>query len=168
MYFESSLFISDHKILWAIYDNLGTNETRYHTLDAKKVDSFYPSIVISKNLRIRKILTYMILTDSDKTFREKIIFKVNFPSKEFYEPFGQVTHWKRQKVNFKIPNCGKYFITALEREKNQNEKYSLAVRTMKDFSVLDFFAILPTAWLQTKLFVNDINAIIIFRQSLQL
>ena len=40
-------------------------------------------------------------------------------------------------------------------EKNQEGKYSLAIGTIEDFSGGDFFTILPKAWLDTKLFVND-------------
>jgi hypothetical protein len=40
-------------------------------------------------------------------------------------------------------------------EKNQKGKYSLAIGTIEDFSVDDFLTILPKAWLDTKLFVND-------------
>ena len=46
--FDSSLVIPDHKISWAIYENLGTDEAKYYTFDAKKGDSFYASIVIPK------------------------------------------------------------------------------------------------------------------------
>ena len=45
-------------------------------------------------------------------------------------------------------------------EKNQSGKYSLAIGTIEDFSLVDFFTILPNAWIDTKLFVNDYNAIV--------
>ena len=40
--FDSALVIPDHKISWAIYENLGTNETKFYTFDAKKVIRFMP------------------------------------------------------------------------------------------------------------------------------
>ncbi len=46
--YDSALVIPDHKISWAVYENLGTNEAKYYTFDAKKGDSFYASIVIPK------------------------------------------------------------------------------------------------------------------------
>ena len=49
---------------------------------------------------------------------------------------------------------GKYFIVITD-EKDQSGKYSLAIGTIEDFSVIDFVTILPKAWLDTKLFVND-------------
>ena len=158
---DLALKIPDHKISWAIYENLGTNEAKYYTFDAKKGDSFYASIVIPKIQGLEEYSPTMIITNSEMSFREKIIFEGNYPSKEFYEPFGQVTYWERQETNFEIPEDGKYFIIVLD-EKNQKGKYSLAVGTIEDFSALDFFTILPMAWIETKLFVNDYNAIIIF------
>jgi hypothetical protein len=35
----------------------------------------------------------------------------------------------------------------------------LAIGTIEDFSLVDFFTILPKAWIETKLFVNDYNSI---------
>ena len=32
--FESALQIPDHKISWAIYENLGTNEAKFYSFDA--------------------------------------------------------------------------------------------------------------------------------------
>ncbi|WP_299290680.1 hypothetical protein [Nitrosopumilus sp.] len=158
---ELALEIPDHKISWAIYDNLGVNEAKYYTFEAKKGDSFYASIVVPKIIGLEEYSPTMIVTNEKMTFTEKILYEGNFPSKEFYEPFGQVTYWERQEVNFELPNDGKYFIIVID-EKNQNGKYSLAVGTIEDFSALDFVTVLPTAWLQTKLFVNDFNAVIIF------
>jgi hypothetical protein len=40
-------------------------------------------------------------------------------------------------------------------EKNQEGKYSLAVGTIEDFSGENIFTMLPKAWLDTKLFVDD-------------
>ena len=53
---------------------------------------------------------------------------------------------------------GTYFLVVID-EKNQSGKYSLAIGTIEDFSLVDFFTILPKAWIDTKLFVNDYNSI---------
>jgi len=47
-------------------------------------------------------------------------------------------------------------------EKNQTGKYSLAIGTIEDFSGSDFFSVLPKAWFDTKIFVNDYTSIAIF------
>ncbi len=47
-------------------------------------------------------------------------------------------------------------------EKNQSGKYSLAIGIIEDFSGGDFFTILPKAWFDTKLFVNDYASVGIF------
>jgi hypothetical protein len=85
---------------------------------------------------------------------EKFLYEGNFPGNEFYEPFGQVTYWERQEVRTQIPSDGKYFIVVMD-EKNQEGKYSLAVGTIEDFSGENIFTMLPKAWLDTKLFVDD-------------
>ena len=55
---------------------------------------------------------------------------------------------------------GTYFLVVMD-EKNQSGKYSLAIGTIEDFSLVDFFTILPQAWIETKLFVNDYNSILL-------
>ena len=91
---------------------------------------------------------------------QKFLYEGDYPGNEFYEPFGQVTYWERQEVKTTIPEDGQYFILVLD-EKNQNGKYSLAIGTIEDFSGSDFFTILPKAWFDTKLFLNDYVSIII-------
>lgn len=43
-----------------------------------------------------------------------------------------------------------------------NGKYSLAVGTIEDFSMIDFFTVLPSAWFETKLFYGDYFSLSIF------
>lgn len=40
-------------------------------------------------------------------------------------------------------------------EKGQDSKYALAVGTIEDFSVGNLLVVLPMAWIETKLLVND-------------
>ena len=163
--FDSALQIPDHKISWAIYENLDANEAKFHSFDAKQGNSFYASIVVPKINGLEKyspILVLMnasIFEDGNTPFEprlstEKFLYEGKFPGNEFYEPFGQVTYWERQEVKTEIPADGKYFIVVMD-EKNQKGKYSLAIGTIEDFSDSDLFTILPKAWFDTKLFVND-------------
>jgi len=169
--FDSALVIPDHKISWAIYENLGVSETKFYTFDAKEGDSFYASIVIPKLEGLENYSPSIILMN-DEMFNgenipsniesniQKFLYEGDYPGDEFYEPFGQVTYWERQEVKTIIPADGQYFILVLD-EKNQNGKYSLAIGTIEDFSGSDFFTILPKAWFDTKLFLNDYVSIII-------
>ena len=159
--FDSALDIPDHKISWAIYDNLGTNEAKFYTFDAKKGDSFYASIVIPKIEGLERYAPTMVLVRDGDFESKKIPYEGDFPGNEFYEPFGQVTYWERQELKTEIPDDGKYFIVVMD-EKNKSGKYSLAIGTIEDFSGSDFFIVLPTAWFETKLFVNDYFSIVIF------
>ena len=163
--FDSALVIPDHKISWAIYENLGTNETKFYTFDAKKGDSFYASIVIPNLDGLEKYSPSLILMNDDisngntsspniQSSIQKFLYEGDYPGNEFYEPFGQVTYWERQEVKTIIPEDGQYFILVLD-EKNQSGKYSLAIGTIEDFSGADFFTVLPKAWFDTRIFVND-------------
>ena len=163
--FDSALVIPDHKISWAIYENLGVEESKFYTFDAKKGDSFYASIVIPKLEGLEKYSPSLILMNDDlykgdgpsskiESSVQKFLYEGDFPGNEFYEPFGQVTYWERQEVKTIIPEDGQYFILVLD-EKNQSGKYSLAIGTIEDFSGADFFTILPKAWFDTRIFVND-------------
>jgi len=169
--YESALVIPDHKISWAIYDNLGVNETKFYTFDAKKGDSFYASIVIPKLDGLQNYSPSLVLVNDDlfnndsSSFNiesniEKYLYEGDYPGNEFYEPFGQVTYWERQEITTIIPDDGQYFILVLD-EKNQSGKYALAVGTIEDFSGSDFFTVLPKAWFDTKLFFNDYVSFII-------
>jgi len=169
--FDSALVIPDHKISWAIYDNLGVDESKFYTFDAKKGDSFYASIVIPKLEGLENYSPSLILMNDDlfngdlsssniESSVQKFLYEGNYPGNEFYEPFGQVTYWERQEVTTIIPADGQYFILVSD-EKNQNGKYALAVGTIEDFSGSDFFTTLPKAWFETKLFFNDYISFII-------
>ena len=71
-----------------------------------------------------------------------------------------MTYWERQELRTEIPQDGIYFIVVTD-EKNQSGKYSLAVGEIEDFSGENMFTLLPKAWLDTKLFVNDYVSIVI-------
>ena len=173
---NSALLIPDPVVSWAMYEELNKNAL-YYTFDAKKGDILFASIVIPKLDGLENftpslvfiapsfsidLITELKILDSSKSFPfpipdgyDAVVFDYNgaLPSKEFYEPFGQVTYWERQEVKTIIPEDGQYFILVLD-EKNQSGKYSLAIGTIEDFSGSDFFTILPKAWFDTKIFVN--------------
>ena len=79
------------------------------------------------------------------------------PSSEFYEPFTQTSYWERQEIVVNsLPSSGTYYLVVFDRSLVQDEgKYTLAVGEIEDFSPLDFFTIIPPAWLDTKFFFED-------------
>jgi hypothetical protein len=79
------------------------------------------------------------------------------PSSEFYEPFTQTSYWERQEINTNsLPSEGTYYLVVFDNSLVQDTgKYTLAVGEIEDFSILDFFTIIPSAWLDTKLFFED-------------
>jgi hypothetical protein len=167
---DNALKIPDHKISWAIYENLGINEAKFYSFDAKKGESLYASIVIPKIEGLEKYSPTLVLVSPENYQNgndvqsqnniKKFLYEGNFPSNEFYEPFGQVTYWERQEINTKLSADGEYFIIVLD-EKNQKGKYSLAIGTIEDFSSENIFLILPQSWWETKIFVNDYISIMI-------
>ena len=169
--FETALRIPDHKISWAIYESLEAHEARFYTFDGKQGDSFYAGIVVPKiqgleNYAPSLIIMHSDMVDKENSFSidwrsEKFLYEEDFPGFEFYEPFGQVTYWERQEVKFDLPYDGRYFIVVSD-EKDQKGKYSLAVGTIEDFSGEDFVTLLPKAWFDTKLFVDDYASITVF------
>ena len=157
---ENALKIPDHEVSWAIYDDLNVNQAKFYSFDAKAGDPFYASIVIPKINELKNYSPTMILLSPDHNnlenpfIQKKFLYEGNFPGREFYEPFGQVTYWERQEVNLILPVSGNYVIVVVD-EKNQQGKYSLAVGTIEDFTGGDIFLLLPKAWVDTKLFVGD-------------
>ena len=180
---ENGLMISDHKISWAVYEEINDNEL-YYTFDGKKGDMFFASIVIPKIETLKnfspslafigyeshlELIQDYEIDNSNKNFPytlpegfDAYVFDYSgsFPSKEFYEPFGQITYWERQEITFDLPADGTYHLSVFDRNSNPG-KYALAIGTIEDFSAYDFFTLLPYAWLATKLFVNDYFSAII-------
>jgi hypothetical protein len=82
------------------------------------------------------------------------------PSSEFYEPFTQTSYWERQEIVINsLPSVGTYYLVVFDRSLMEDAaKYTLAVGEIEDFSLLDFFTIIPSAWLDTKFFFEDYNS----------
>lgn len=169
---DKALDIPDHKISWAIYENLGPYEEKFYSFDAKPGDSFYASIVIPKIPGLEEYSPMLVLINGNyvendvpllesQAVMTKSVYDGEFPGNEFYEPFGQVTYWERQEIKTTLATEGKYFVMVID-ETNQAGKYSLAIGTVEDFSGADLFTTLPTAWLETKLFLEDYASVAMF------
>ena len=180
--FENPLVFDDHKVSWVVYEEINGNEL-YYAFEAKKGDMFYSSIVIPKieslknfspsiafigyESHLELIQSYEI-DNSNKNYPYQLpegfdvyVFDYSgtFPSEEFYEPFGQITYWERQEVTFDLPADGIYYLSVFDKSDNSG-KYALAIGKIEDFSAYDFFTLLPYAWFETKLFVNDYLSVI--------
>ena len=171
--FQNSLEIPDHKISWAIYEQIEPYQTKFYKFEAQEGDSFYTSIVIPKLERFENFIPGLALISEE--IKISSIHNINselppggiiiynydgdVPSKEFFEPFTQTTYWERQEVRITIPSDGVYYIAVFDSQ-GVFGKYSLAVGTIEDFSMIDFFTILPAAWFQTKYFFEDYSSIL--------
>ena len=174
---DSSLEIPDPSISWAMYEEIN-GDIRYYSFYGKQGDPLYASIVIPKlenlieftpSIAFIGVESHLDLIEEFKILKPRKSFDFSLPqgydayvfdyegiipSKEFYEPFGQVTYWERQEINFDFPVDGTYYLAVFD-ENSTSGKYALAVGTIEDFSAYDFFTILPYAWFETKLFLND-------------
>ena len=182
--FDDALVISDHKVSWVVYEEINDNEL-YYTFTGKKGDMFFASIVIPKieNLKnfspslafigyeshLELIQEYEI-GSAGKNFPYKLpdgygvyIFDYSgsFPSKEFYEPFGQITYWERQEIDLEIEAPGTYYMAVFDKS-GSSGKLALAIGYIEDFSGNDFVTVLPNAWLESRYFSEDFTPLVIF------
>ena len=174
---SSALEIPDPVVSWAMYEELGNN-VLYYKFDAKKDDKLFASIVIPKLNGLEdfspslvfiapsftmNLITELKVLDSTKTFPfsipdgyDAIVFDYDgvLPSKEFYEPFGQITYWERQEINLLIPVDATYYLAVYDSKENHG-KLALAIGYVEDFSAIDFMTVLPYAWFESRYFVED-------------
>ena len=174
---SSALEIPDPVVSWAMYEELGNNAL-YYKFDAKKGDKLFASIVIPKldgledfspslafiapSFTINLISELKVL-DSTKSFPfpipdgyVAIVFDYNgkLPSKESYEPFGQITYWERQEIDLVVPVDGTYYLAVYDSSGDYG-KLALAIGYVEDFSAIDFMTVLPYAWFESRYFVED-------------
>ena len=181
--YESALEIPDPVISWAMYEELEGNAL-FYKFDAKKDDRLFSSIVIPKlddleNFTPSLVLigpsTFLDLVDElkvmdvDKNFDYPIpdgydayVFDYNgpIPSKEFYEPFGQVTYWERQEIDLEIEAPGTYYMAVFDKN-DSTGKLAVAIGYVEDFSGNDFVTVLPNAWLESRYFSEDYSQLFI-------
>ena len=181
--YESALIIPDPVISWAMYEELEGNAL-FYKFEAEKDDRLYSSIVIPKlddleNFTPSLVLigpsTFLDLVDElkvidvDKNFDYPIpdgydayVFDFNgpIPSKEFYEPFGQITYWERQEIDLELEAPGTYYMAVFDKN-GSSGKLALAIGYVEDFSGNDFVTVLPNAWLESRYFSEDFTPLLI-------
>ena len=182
--YKSALEIPNPVISWAMYEEL-EDTALFYKFEAKKDDRLYSSIVIPKLDHLEGFTPSLVLIgpstflelidnlkvlDTDKNFNYYIpegydayVFDYNgpIPSKEFYEPFGQITYWERQEIDLKIEAPGTYYLAVFDKN-NSNGKLALAIGYVEDFSGNDFLTVLPNAWLESRYFSEDFTPLVIF------
>ena len=181
--YESALDIPDPVISWAMYEELEGNAL-FYKFDAKKDDRLFSSIVIPKLDNLENFTPSLVLIgpstfldlvdelkvmDVDKNFDYPIpdgydayVFDYNgpIPSKEFYEPFGQVTYWERQEIDLEIEAPGTYYMAVFDKN-GATGKLAVAIGYVEDFSGNDFVTVLPNAWLESRYFSEDYSQLFI-------
>ena len=173
----SALEIPDPVVSWAMYEEL-SNNALYYKFDAEKGDKLFANIVIPKLDGLENftpslvfiapsftinLITELKVLDSTKSFPfsipdgyDAIVFDYDgvLPSKEFYEPFGQITYWERQEINLVVPVDGTYYLAVYDSSGDYG-KLALAIGYVEDFSAIDFMTVLPYAWFESRYFVED-------------
>ena len=183
--FSTAKEIPNHKISWGIYEEIsGSNDVHFYKFAADEGERLYSQLSIPKLEKFSTFAPSIALVGSDVTadnlkagyVREyahdigdlpfaippgmrAIVVDYNgqIPSSEFYEPFTQTSYWERQEIVINsLPSVGTYYLVVFDRSLMEDAaKYTLAVGEIEDFSLLDFFTIIPSAWLDTKFFFED-------------
>lgn len=163
----------------------GSNDIHYYKFAADEGERLYAQISIPKLEKFSAFAPSIALVGSDLTsgnlevgysvreyahdigelpfeippgMRAMVVdYNGPIPSSEFYEPFTQTSYWERQEIVINsLPSDGTYYLVVFDRSRVQDAgKYILAVGEIEDFSPLDFFTIIPSAWLDTKFFFED-------------
>ncbi len=181
--YESALEIPDPVISWAMYEELEGN-TLFYKFEAKKDDRLYSSIVIPKLDNLKNFTPSLVLIgpatfldlvdelkviDVNKNFDYPIpdgydayVFDFNgsIPSKEFYEPFGQITYWERQEIDLELEAPGTYYLAVFDKN-DSSGKLALAIGYVEDFSGNDFITVLPNAWIESRYFSEDFTPLMV-------
>jgi len=182
--YDTALEIPNPVISWAMYEELKDN-VLFYKFDAKKNDRLYSSIVIPKLDHLENFTPSLVLIgpstfldlvdelqvlDTENIFDYHIpegydayVFDYNgsIPSKEFYEPFGQITYWERQEIDLEIEAPGTYYMAVFDKS-GSSGKLALAIGYVEDFSGNDFVTVLPNAWLESRYFSEDFTPLVIF------
>ena len=134
------------------------------------MEGFTPSLVLIGPSTFLELIDNLKVLDTDKNFNYYIpegydayVFDYNgpIPSKEFYEPFGQITYWERQEIDLEIEAPGTYYLAVFDKT-GYNGKLALAIGYVEDFSGNDFLTVLPNAWLESRYFSEDFTPLVIF------
>ena len=127
------------------------------------LENFTPSLVFIAPTFSLDLISELEIKDMEKSFiypipngYTAVVFDYDqvLPSKEFYEPFGQITYWERQEINLIIPVDATYYLAVYDANGNYG-KLALAVGYVEDFSASDFLTVLPSAWFESRYFVED-------------
>ena len=181
---DTALDIPNPVISWAMYEEL-QDDPLFYKFEAKKGDRLYSSIVIPKlepledftpSLVLIGPETFLELVDelhvlnSDNEFNFTLpdgyvayVFDYDghIPSKEFYEPFGQITYWERQEIDLELEAPGKYYMAVFDKN-GSSGKLAVAIGYVEDFSGNDFVTVLPSAWIESRYFSEDFSPLFIF------
>ena len=182
--YDSALEIPNPVISWAMYEEL-QDKPLFYKFEAKKGDRLYSSIVIPKLKPLEDFTPSLVLIgpatflelvdelrvlDTDKNFDyhlpegyDAYVFDYDgpIPSKEFYEPFGQITYWERQEIDLEIEAPGTYYMAVFDKN-GSSGKLAVAIGYVEDFSGDDFVTVLPNAWLESRYFSEDFTPLVIF------
>ena len=97
--FDSALRIPDHRISWAVCDDLGTGGEKFYTIDAERGELFYAGILVPKIDGPKEYSPSLFLVgptgfeEQSAPFgkwpnTERFLYGGEFLGDQFYEPFG--------------------------------------------------------------------------------
>ncbi|MBS3811727.1 MAG: hypothetical protein KGY44_07725 [Halanaerobiales bacterium] len=165
---EQPIWIEDHKISWAAYNQLEKeNEIHYYSFNVKKNEEIYISLTIPMLERLKDFNPTIALigpglsdnsheTDVNLNVKkdESVIIK-RYEGGEpevFFEPFTRTSYYRKQILTIKAPVNGIYY-TAVFNEKNKTGKYVLAIGEKEKWEVKDIVK-LPKTWWDVRIFME--------------
>ncbi|MFN2363552.1 MAG: hypothetical protein ABR596_04570 [Halarsenatibacteraceae bacterium] len=170
---EDPIFVEDHQISWAAYNQLETAEdVDFYSFKAEQGEEIYFSMVIPVIDRYQNFKPDLALigpglendyagydpnyiNSSLKLAADEGIIIVrddNDDPDTFFEPFTRTSYWRRQKFLTAAPAAGTYYLAVFSGEKDRG-KYTLAIGRKEVWGLKDLIR-MPKIWWDTRIFVE--------------
>lgn len=170
---EEPIFIEDHQISWAAYNQLNRPEdVDYYSFNANQGEEIYFSMVIPVIDRYQNFKPDVALIGSGiendyagyarnyiksrlkpEPEENLIIVRDNKDNPDiFFEPFTRTAYWERQEFSITTPETGTYYLAVFSGDHDLG-KYTLAIGRKEVWGINDLIR-LPKIWWDTRIFAE--------------
>ncbi|MFW5873563.1 MAG: hypothetical protein ACOCVD_02670, partial [Bacillota bacterium] len=169
---EEPIFVEDHQISWAAYNQLSEPEdVDYYSFNVKQGEEIYFSMVIPVIERYKSFKPDVALIGSglesdyagyDNSYinsrlklesDENVIIVRDYQDNPdmFFEPFTRTSYWERQEFSISAPETGTYYLAVFSEE--DQGKYTLAIGKKEVWGLKDIIR-MPKIWWDTRIFLE--------------
>ncbi|MBS3788742.1 hypothetical protein KGY79_11165 [Candidatus Bipolaricaulota bacterium] len=159
---EDPIFVSDHQISWAAYEELETeDQVDYYSFTARTGEEIYASLLIPRIDRLSQFKPALALIgpgleEVSKTKPAQLPLEVRGGedllvkryernnTESFFEPFTQTDYWEHQVIRNRATENGTYHLGVWSQE-GKTGKYVLAIGEREDFGPRDILKY-PSVW----------------------